>query len=64
MLPLRRRVEAVPAFTISMSSNLQEYGTCLCPEHEIHPRLHKPLQDVTGVEDDVALATVPGSGMR
>src|SRR5687768_9868606 len=26
-------------------------------EHEIHPRLHKPLQDVTGVEDDVALAT-------
>ena len=26
-------------------------------EHEIHPRLHKPLEDVTSVEDDVALAT-------
>src|SRR5215217_3829477 len=26
-------------------------------EHEIHPLLHKSLQDITGVEDDVALAT-------
>src|SRR5215212_2893756 len=26
-------------------------------EHEIYPRLHKSLQDITGVEDDVALAT-------
>src|ERR687889_2298595 len=25
-------------------------------EHEIHPRLHKPLKNVTSVEDDVALA--------
>jgi hypothetical protein len=26
-------------------------------EDEVHPCLHKPLQDVTGVKDDVALAT-------